>query len=95
MSVTNPRERTRRTAYLTGVFAGWLGACILVGCTASNTIPRYYNIIAILFVGVAVACGSGLNRMRLTSTIVRVFEVGMSVPREPLDEAVQEEEHYI
>lgn len=69
-----------------GAFA-WTAALTYVNLTRPvaalpNTFQRVSGLFIILLMGVAIALGSALSRMRLARTISRVFEVGVGVASE-------------
>lgn len=63
---------------------GWTAALTYVNLTRPidalpNTFQRISGLFIILLMGVAIALGSALARMRLARTITHVFEVGVGV----------------
>lgn len=86
----NINEDFRYKVYRIGAHASWWGAfawtSILTWVNLTrpatalpNTFQRVSGLFIILLMGVAIALGSALARMRLAKTIARVFEVGVSV----------------
>lgn len=83
-------EDTRYVIYRLGAHGAWWGAFAwTVALTWVNltrpalappdTFQKISGLFIILLMGVAIALGSALSRMRLARTITRVFEVGVDV----------------
>lgn len=85
----SPEDR-RYLFYRIGAHASWWGALALAAILTASRLAREVGepptrfeqisgIFIILLMGVAIALGSALARMRLAKTISRVFEAGMMV----------------
>lgn len=83
-------EDARYKVYRVGAHAAWWGAFVWVGLLTwvnlnrpamalPNTFQRISGLFIILLMGIAIALGSSLSRMRLAKTITGVFETGMNV----------------
>lgn len=83
-------EDKRYLFYRIGAHASWWGAFALAVTLTASRLAREVGepptrfeqisgIFIILLMGVAIALGSALARMRLARTITRVFEAGMMV----------------
>lgn len=93
-------EEHRRFFALVFAHVGWWGSfvllCIIIsmgGSKPAGKAPPWLGLIFILLMGVGIAAGSALSRMRLSRTIVTAFERGydMAVTKaraERLEEAV-------
>lgn len=85
MSMTNRRAETLRCqAALILCWGGWLGALGIIVWSVWGTLPaaRYWSLIFILFIGVAISAGTARSRMRLAQTIADVFGAGMKAAAE-------------
>lgn len=83
-------EDDRRKATLGLAWAGWVGTGVLVILRATELVPMAWGSVAILTIGVAIAASLARSRMRLTDTIVGVFEVGVNAANDER-EALREE----
>jgi hypothetical protein len=82
-------EDTRYKLYRWGAHLAWWGALgwaialtwvnLQRGAALPGAFQRISGIAIILLVGVAIALGSALSRMRLARTIGNVFEAGMRI----------------
>lgn len=81
------REETRRRATTVLAWGSWLGAFALTALLTwynitrpptalPTTYQRVGGLIIILLMGVGIAAGQALSRMKLAETIVRAFEEG-------------------
>lgn len=89
MSKINITEETRHKIALTLANVGWVGAVLWATLltylnlthpptTAPMPIQRVSGILIILLMGVGIAACSSLSRMRLSKTISKVFETGLT-----------------
>lgn len=71
------KQETRHRAALVGAWGGWLTATGLTALRVTDQIGQAVGIVIVLFIGVAIACGMTLSRMRLSATIVATFQAGI------------------
>jgi hypothetical protein len=94
-------EDRRYSLYKLGAHLSWWGAfawtTVLTyvnltrpAAALPNTFQRVSGLFIILLMGVAIALGSALSRMRLAKTISRVFEVGVTVASDGARQRQQE-----
>jgi hypothetical protein len=70
-------EDDRRKASLVLAYGGWLSSGVIVMLRAVEVVPTAWGSTALLTIGVAIAASLARSRMRLTDTIVGVFEAGV------------------
>lgn len=84
-------EDTRYLAYRIGAWTAWWLTFVLTWLRVADKFPREWSMLIILLIGVAIALGLALSRMRLARTITQVFLVGMQTQARVTAEAVLEE----
>lgn len=72
------KQETRQwiTAFL--MWSAWSAAVALSFLRATDTVDQQYGSAVFVLIGLALACGIKLSRMRLTATMVAVFEAGIA-----------------
>lgn len=69
-------EERRRAGATVLACVGWFGALALTVLRTADVIPDSTGIYVVLLIGVAIAAGMSLSRMRLAKTINAVFRAG-------------------
>lgn len=75
------KEEHRRVGALILAHTGWWGALVGTALRVFNVIPQQYGVVIVLLIGVGVAAGLSLSRMRLATTIREVFKAGSEYRR--------------
>lgn len=77
------KEEQRRTLALIIAHTGWWGALILLGVNIGlggqrpiGHAPPWLGLIIVVLIGIGIAGGTSLARMRLARTIMRAFDEG-------------------
>lgn len=79
------QERRHRAAILTA-WGCWLGAAALTTLSVLGILARPYGVAVVFLIGVAIAAGMSLSRMRLSHTMKEVFAAGLSLALNRIDE---------
>lgn len=82
------KEEHRRTMALVLAHTGWWGSVLLLvviismgGSKPAGNAPPWLGLVFIILMGVGIAAGSALSRMRLARTIEMAFERGYTLVR--------------
>jgi hypothetical protein len=93
------KEEWRRTITVVLTYSGWGGAfgLSLWMTLSGRSGDDGWRLLVIVFVGIAIAAGAALGRIRLTEAILGAFRAGMDTANERLEhvakEAVEEIKH--
>jgi hypothetical protein len=77
-------EEKRRILVLSLAVAAWLGSfgmaiwgALEFDPSAGHFAPQWYTAVVIILIGMAVATGAALGRIRSVDTLTRIFEAGI------------------
>lgn len=71
-------KQEHRHAYaLTLAWASWLAAGVLTWFRVAEILPVQMGTVIVLLIGVAIASGIALSRMRLAKTMSEAFQAGL------------------
>lgn len=79
MSLVKLKQEDRERIALYLAWFLWSSTAVLVALRSLEIIPQHSSSAALLTIGGAVAASLTRGRMRLTTTITRVFEAGLKV----------------
>lgn len=86
------KEEWRRIITITLTYFGWGGAFVtsLWMTITDRSGDDGWRLLVIVFVGVAIAAGAALGRIRLTEAILGAFRAGMDTANERLEHVARE-----
>lgn len=76
------KQETKQVLTAVIAYGSWLVAVVLTLLRSTESIPAELSMIIVLVIGVAMAAGIKLSRMRLTATMLAVFRAGVDAARE-------------
>jgi len=71
-------QESRQVATIAIAYGSWSLALGLTFLRTSDILPAQYSMLIVLFIGVGIAAGLRLSRMRLAHTMTAVFHAGMT-----------------
>lgn len=83
------KQETREWVAWVTSWGAWIVAATLTFLRSTQTIGAQYSMVIVLLIGVAMAAGIKLSRMRLTATMLDVYRAGIEtakVQKEERDE---------
>lgn len=71
-----PEDTRRRLTRIIAQMSWWL-ALIMTGLRTMEVIPEPFGIIIVMLIGIAIASGLSLSRMRLQGAVLGAFKAGL------------------
>lgn len=75
------KQETRQWATAFVSWGSWLVAAFLTFLRTTGNLPQQYSMVIVLLIGFGVAAGVKLSRMRLTATMLMVYQAGVETAR--------------
>lgn len=80
------KQETREWVWSLIFWSGWFGACLVAALRVTGALSQEWGVTVIVFVGLAIAAAVRLSRMKMTATMVAVFEAGAQAAQVQRDE---------
>lgn len=71
------KQEYRHAGALILAWSSWLGAGVMTWLRVAEILPVEMSTIIVLLIGVAIASGIALSRMRLARTVTEAFQAGL------------------
>lgn len=75
------KQETRQWLAATIAYGGWTVAVVLTYLRTTEVLAMRFSMLIILVIGIAMAAGIKLSRMRLTATMLDVYRAGVETAR--------------
>lgn len=83
------KQESREWAWSLLFWSSWAGACLIATLRVTNTLPQEWGAATIVLIGTAIFSAIRLSRMKLTATMIAVFEAGAMAAQVQQDETEQ------